>query len=668
MGMMKSFLAATLGFLALSSASAQNAGPSLVPQKRISVQAPDGAAAVAVSRAQGSAAPQLTSADVAAWLDGFMPFAIGKGGIPGAVVVVVKDGQVVAERGYGFADTSRKVKVDPDRTLFRPGSISKLFIWTALMQQVQLNKVDLNADVNRYLDFKIPPLDGKPITLTDLLTHTAGFEEQIQDVMTTRQAENVSFEQLLKRWVPRRVFAPGTTPAYSNYGSTLAAYVVQRVSGEPFEVYVERHIFAPLGMTRSTFRQPLPPHLRPLVSAGYVYGKVEPHGFEFVGPAPAGSLSSTGRDMARFMIAHLHGGGPILAPATTKRMHSRLRQRIAGLNGMTHGFYETSINGQRVIAHGGDTIVFHSDLRLFLDQGTGIFISMNSSGKDGAAGSIRRALFENFADRYFPAPPATRPIPVAQARANAAKLAGLWSVGRRSHSNFLSIGDLFSQMSVGVGENGKLLTPALRDISGAPRQWVAVGPMLWREVDGHEMLGARVENGEAVLLGVGSNAAAITFTRVPFSQSSAWLLPLLILSLAVLLITALLWPIRAAVRRRFAASLPLEGARLKAYRASRIASFAIVALVIAWAVLLTTMLGDVSRLSAASDAPLHVLQVLSAVIFTGGAAAMAWYVVTVWKGGARWPAKIWSVLLLIAALAILYVSIIHHLIGWAGHY
>src|SRR6185503_12837630 len=138
------------------------------------------APAVPATSATGTTAPALTKADVDAWLDGYMPYALKAGGIPGAVVVVVKDGQPLTERGFGYSDLATHKPVDPENTLFRPGSVSKLFTWTAVMQQVQAGKLNLDADINNYLDFKIPPRNGKPITLRNLMTHTPGFAETVK--------------------------------------------------------------------------------------------------------------------------------------------------------------------------------------------------------------------------------------------------------------------------------------------------------------------------------------------------------------------------------------------------------------------------------------------------------------------------------------------------------
>ena len=625
-----------------------------------------GAARPPVAKAQlpdVGAAP-LNAQDVNAWLDGLMPYALGRANIPGAVVVVVKDGQILTQRGYGYANVAKRVKVDPARTLFRPGSISKLFTWTAVMQQVEQGKLDLDKDVNAYLDFKIPPYRGKPITLRNIMTHTAGFEEQVKDILSMDAKAYVPYDRLLKRWVPNRVYEPGSTPAYSNYATALAGYIVQRVSAEPFDTYVERHIFAPLGMTRSTFRQPLPRHLAPSMSEGYRVGSDKGAGFEFVGPSPAGSLSATGEDMGKFMIAHLQQGANILQPRTAQQMHSRASQPIPGLNGMALGFYESSANGHRAIAHGGDTALFHSDLHLLIDDGVGLYVSFNSSGKEGAAGSLRAALFDEFADRYFPAPPAKQPtLDANAARENAEKLAGTWSMSRRSYSNFVAIADLLSQTKIGVGEDGELIAPVIEQLSLSPRKWVAEGPMLWRDANSGEKLGATMENGRATRFSINTLAPIIVFYRTPWYANSAWLLPLLYLSLAVLALTALLWPSRAFVRRRFGAALALEGRGLRAFRASRIAAIAILVGLVAWLVTFTMMSNDVNFGSAFTTL-LVIIGVFSLIAFVGGLAVMVWYMIMAWRNKWPWSAKLWSVLLVIAAATVVHIGIVYKLVGW----
>jgi CubicO group peptidase (beta-lactamase class C family) len=549
--------------------------------------------------------------------------------------------------------------------------VSKLFTWTAVMQQVEAGKIDLNADVNKYIDFKIPPYQGKPVTMLNLMTHTPGFEEAVKDLITLDTKDQVQFDALLKRWVPKRIYAPGTTPAYSNYGASLAGYIVQRVSGMPFDTYLERNIFTPLGMAHSTFRQPLPANLKPLMAEGYISGKDKPYGYEIVSAAPAGALAATGEDMGRFMIAHLQNGQyqgkAILQPATAQLMHSRANTPFQGLDGMAHGFYETNINGMRVIAHGGDTVAFHSDLHLFLDKNVGIFVSMNSAGKDGAAQPLRGALFENFADRYFPEPANAVKADPRNAKEDAEKLAGTYSTTRGSATNFLAVADLIGQTKVSVGEDGNPVVAGAEGLNSQPRKWVHVGPMLWRDANGHDLLGANVADGKATRFSYGELAPIIDFDRTPGYRSSGWILPLLYGSLGILLLTVLLWPTRALVRRKYKSALALEGRQLWSYRSSRIAAIAILAVLGGWVWGLSMLFGDLAN-EASFNSLLLLLELLSIVVFIGGLAVMIWYAYTAWRSGWRWPGKVWSVLLVIAAGMIVYVGLVFKLIGFTTNY
>ncbi|HEX3676159.1 MAG TPA: serine hydrolase [Sphingomicrobium sp.] len=657
-------IAAILGIGSLSVAVAQTTtAPLSPPTTQTQIPTPPATPSVQTP-------PPLRADDVNAWLDGFMPYAIARGDIPGAVVVVVKDGQVLTERGYGYANVAKKIKVDPKTTLFRPGSISKLFTWTALMQQVEQGKVDLNADVNKYIDFQIPPFEGKPITPLNLMTHTPGFEEAVKNLITNGPTET-PYDTLLKRWVPARIYAPGTTPAYSNYGASLAGYIVQRTSGEPFDAYLENHIFKPLGMAHSTFRQPLPPDLKPLMSEGYRPGDDKPFGFEFVNAAPAGAMSTTGDDMAKFMIAHLqngqYNGQEILKPETAKLMHSRANTPFSAGDGMAHGFYETNINGLHVIAHGGDTEAFHSDLHLFLDKGVGIFVSFNSPGKEGAVQPLRDSIFSDFADRYFPEAPDAVKVDTNNAKADSEKLAGIYSTTRGSRTDFLAAVDLLGQVKVGVDKDGNPVIPDSKTLGGQPRKWVHVGPMTWRDADGHDLLTANVANGKAVRFSYGELAPIIDFDRTPGYRSSAWILPLLYCALAVLLLTALLWPTRALVRRKYKAEFGLDRPQLWAYRWSRIASIAILALFVGWLVAAQTMLGNLAN-QASFNAILLPLELLSFVIFIGGFLVSLWYAYTAWRSGWRWPAKVWSIVLVIAAGTVLYVGVVFKLVALTTNY
>src|SRR2546421_859648 len=355
---------------------------------------------------QPSPAPALTKQDFETFLDALIPSQLQTRNIAGAVVSFVKDGQVLFAKGYGYADVEAKKPVLPDQTLFRPGSISKLFTATAVMQLVEQGKLDLDRDVNDYLDFPIPKTYPEPVTLRQLLTHTGGFEETLKNLFVAHESDIKPLRTYLVNEMPARIFPPGKVPSYSNYGFTLAGYIVERVSGEKFEQYITNHILQPLRMTNSTFDQPLPPQLAAQMSKAYLIASKKPRDFEFVQVAPAGALSTTAADMTRFMLAFLQDGSvegvAILKPETVRQMQTRQFELHPMINGLGLTFMEYSMNGQRIVGHGGDTVYFHSDMVLVPDAHVGYFISYNSLGKSvgGGRGEVQRA----FVNRYFPNP------------------------------------------------------------------------------------------------------------------------------------------------------------------------------------------------------------------------------------------------------------------------
>lgn len=642
------------------------------PEPQETAQAAQGPSAAGDSTMPGGRGAELTKNDLDAWLDGYMPYAIGDGDIAGAVVVVVKDGEILTQRGFGYADVESRKPVDPEKTLFRPGSVSKLITWTAVMQQVEQGKIDLDADINQYLDFEIPDYEGQPVTMRQLMTHTAGFEEQVKDLIGSDRDAIPPYDELLKRWIPQRIFAPGTTPAYSNYGTSLAGYIVERVSGEPFDDYVERHIFDPLGMDNSSFRQPLPDNLQPNMATGYdkMSGEVVP--FEIVGPAPAGSLSSTGEDMARFMMAHLNNGeldgNRILKPETARYMHTTATTLLPPLDRMMMGFFETNINDERVIAHLGDLGGFHTSLHLFMDEDVGLYASFNSGGEEGAVNGVRINLFTEFADRYFPGKPITSRVPPEESAQHAQMLAGNWIASRRADSTFLNITQLIGQATVSVGPDGELILPPGMGLAGRPAKWVEVEPFVWQDLNSHTRLAARVEDGEVTRFSLSIMSAFTVFERPVWYKNASLLMPLIYAALAVLLLTALFWPVRALVRRHYGAALPLEGRARLGYRLSRLFALLIVLVLVGWGVLITMMFADLTNLGGAFDAITIVLQILTLVIFIGGLAVFAWYLWQVWTGGRRWTAKVWSVLLLLAGIVMVWLAAAYHLFGIGTNY
>lgn len=621
-----------------------------------------------------SAVPELTRADVEAWLDGFMGYALPRGDVAGGVVVVVKDGEILLQKGYGYADVAERKPVDSQLTLFRPGSVSKLFTWTAVMQLVEQGQLDLDTDVNTYLDFEIPARDGQPVTLRNILTHTPGFEEQLKGIMGVEAV--IALDAHLKRWTPERIFAPGETPAYSNYATALAGYIVARVSGMSFDDYMDRHIFGPLGMEHSTFRQPLPERLQPHMSKGYALASLPDKPFEIVGPAPAGSLSTTGTDMARFMIAHLqkgrYGSNRILQPETAEQMHGTPLTILPRVNRMLLGFYETNYNGRRVISHGGDTQWFHSSLHLFIDEGVGLYMSFNSTGKDGAVGGIRSSLFEQFADRYLPgeneSESASGEVDAKTAAEHARMIAGRYGNSRRSESSFLSLLNLVGQVKVVPNEDGTISVSLLQNLAGAPFKWREIAPFVWREVDGEQLLSAQVEDGRIVRFSFDAVSPFMVFEPIPGWKSAGWLLPVFVVGLIVLLLTSIAWPVTALIRRHYGASYALTRQDAKAHRLVRIGAVVVVVAWLAWGITLTMMLSDLNLLAPKTDGWLWVLHILSPFVFFGAAGAGLWNAWVVLRSQRRWYAKLWAVVLVLSFLAILWIAIAFKLLAFTVNY
>ncbi|MBK7801205.1 MAG: beta-lactamase family protein [Chloracidobacterium sp.] len=499
---------------------------------------------------------ELTAADVEAFLDGIVPQQLTRDDVAGATVAIVKDGKVLFAKGYGYADVANKKPVVANETLFRPGSISKLFTWTAVMQLVEQGKLDLDRDVNEYIDYKIPEAFGKPITLKNLLTHTPGFEESIKDLITFKQ-DSPDLGQYLKTHIPRRIFPPGTVPAYSNYGASLAGYIVERVSSEPFNTYVTEHIFKPLNMSHSTFAQPLSPELASKMSLGYTIASEKPlEAFEVVTPFPAGSLSSSADDMSRFMLAHLQEGRlgdiQILKPETAKLMHSRLFGLDPAANAMAYGFYEENRNGRRIVGHAGDTGAFHSDLHLVLDAGVGFFVSYNSAGRGQV--SPRTILWEAFLDRYFPFSPPTATVSESS-KQDIAAVSGTYESSRRPEGSFFKAFSLLSESTVAPTEDGMIEVDALLAPNGKPKRWQAIAPMQFREVGGQDLLVFKPdENGRMQMI---IPYPFMTFQRVGLWQNSKVLLPVLVLSLIVMLLTLVFWFVGWIVRRHYGGTFEL---------------------------------------------------------------------------------------------------------------
>jgi len=608
-----------IGILPLVSSQTVKQGPLVPkpePEPKVQATAPTGA-------------HPLDPADIEAFLDGLMPLSIARDDIAGAVVSIVKDGKVIFAKGYGYADVKAKKPVSATDTLFRPGSISKLFTWTAVMQQVEQGKLDLDHDVNEYLDFKIPNTFDKPITMRDIMTHTSGFSETIKDMWVGDPSKLVPLRTYLIDHMPARIFPPGTTPAYSNYATSLAGYIVQRLSGKPFDDYIEDNVFKPLNMPHCTFDQPMPANLKPLLSDGYQKASLGAKPYEVVQPWPAGSSAVSAMDMTHFMLAHLQGGeyngARILKPETVQMMHTRQALPAGNaLNAMCLGFYEESLNGHRIIGHGGDTLYFHSDLHLIQDANLGFFVSYNSAGKGGF--SNRTALWEYFMNRYFPYTAQTPPA-IESAASDAKRVTGTYMVSRRIQGNFLFVTSMVGEAKLVANSDHTISFPMLEGFNGQPMKFREIAPEVYQNVDGQQKFAFyKGYDGRTTF---GMDFPFMVFQKVGLLESKLFNLFVLFTCVGLIVLAIILWPVAAWVRRHYRYQLELSQKERQWRFLARLVCLLDLAVLLGF-VWVFSKSGDITVVNDSLDKWIHLLQLLGIISIIGAFVAI-YYAVTAWR-------------------------------------
>ena len=487
------------------------------------------------------------------FLDGIITSQLDSYHIPGATLAVVKAGRIVIAKGYGYADLKNREPVKAETTIIRPCSVSKLFVWTGIMQLIEKGMLELDMDVNHYLkEFQIPETYENPITLRHLMTHTSGFEDEAIGVLVESENDILPLGDYLAKNIPARVYPPGKVITYSNYGSSLAAYIIETVSGLPFEEYIHKYIFEPLGMNNSTFSQPLPLEFKDNNSVGYIYhnGIYQEGNFEVLQSYPAGSLGSTAVDMARFMIANLNYGKyqdkKILNKDTIREMHSQQFTMDPRLTGWTYGFTEYKINNKRVIGHGGDTKLFHSGLYLIPQEDIGIFISYN-----GIEGGMARVNFiTTFFDRYFPSPE-IKLEPADQYEQMTRKYAGSYMFSRSNHSTLEKLNSIFSRANISFTKEG-----ILHFDRNVISEWIEVEPGIFQKTDSNELLVFGNGKDDTVKYAYLDNSPSGIYIKLSWYENSNLHLAILISSILLFVLILIkgikrFWNIRKARENKY---------------------------------------------------------------------------------------------------------------------
>ena len=451
---------------------------------------------------QSPASAPLNSQDVGAFLDGYFAQHLEKFHVPGAAVAVVKDGKVIAMKGYGYSNVEQKIPVDPDGTVFRLASVSKPFTAIAVLQLVEQRKLRLDENVNHYLRlFQLEENYPQPVTLENLLTHTAGFDDGGIGITSRSAEEQIPLGTYLARRLGPRVTPAGDEYSYSNRGFSLAGYIVEITSGVPFAQYAEDHIFKPLAMRESGFV--IAPELFKNLAVGYDYkkGRFVPVPLDYPSVVPAVSLVSTASDMSHFMIAELqlgrYGAQRVLTENSALRMFQRQYANDPRIAGTAFAYWEQFSNGIRAVRQDGDWMGAVSTVYFLPAENTGIFIACNV-GDQGLIDDLLR----QFMDRYYPANPKNSRSPVAVASPiPLARFAGSYRLNRYSHRTFEKLGTLLREWEVFPGDNGEI---TLLNPNVGPLKYVPSAPLLFRREGAQDEIAFRQdERGQMTRLFVG---------------------------------------------------------------------------------------------------------------------------------------------------------------------
>jgi CubicO group peptidase (beta-lactamase class C family) len=605
-----------------------------------------GCGIVVTASPAASAAPagcaDATPAALREFFDGALPDRLHDNNVPGAVVSVVSGGTTAFAKGYGLADAEHRVPFDPAHSLVRIASITKLFTWTAVMQQVEAGRLDLRADVNEYLtDFRVPETFPEPVTLEALMSHTAGFEERVIGT-AARSADDVpDLGEYLASNMPARIRPPGEISAYSNYGAALAGHLVTKVSGESYPDYLRRHVFDPLGMAHSTAAEPPPTGLARSYDSDTNPPTRIPFAFDIM--APDGSVSATADDMARFMLAHLRQGRGILGEQTAARMHERSFAADPRLGGWAHGFMDRTVNGHRVLMHDGSWEGFQSALVLVPDCDLGLFVSTNGTGGIDALTD----LMPEFYDRFVPATGTPEPVAQSASRATGPQ-AGFYEPARHNESTVEKLTTLLGPSRLTVGDDGTVRFQG--------KDWLPQGEGLYRLADGTDRLVFLTGSDGRRYVATDGTAFQLLDRpeTLPFNL-------IVLLVFAVPAVTALAVPLIGGLRRlRHRPTATSTRWRLARGLAAGAALLGVGFLI----GLAAIVIGGSHEFIFGAPMSLHLLLAIPIVVLVAATAALA-CTVTGWRGsGAGVVARVHQVTLLVGVAALIWFLWQWNLVGW----
>lgn len=492
-----------------------------------------------------AAAETIEAESVESFFDRAIPTALDEFGIPGATVSVVHDGKPVFVDAYGMADLERGLPFDAGSTLVRIASITKTFTWTAIMQLAERGLVDLDTDVNSYLDsVQVPAAWGAPVTLRHLMTHTAGFEDRTIELAARTPDDLIPLNEYLARTMPQRILPPGVMTAYSNFGAGLAGQIVADVTGMPYEDYISAHILEPLDMSHTVAVEPVPTLSEVDMARSYstVDGELVVHPTDLDLLPPDGVISSTAEDMSHYMLAHLEGGtyqgASILETDSLERMHEDAFVPSPGVDGWTLGFKVRTLEGHRAVMHDGSWEEFLSAMVLVPDADLGVFVAFNG---DRGLEALPVVLEEFFA-RFLESQQRPTPSPTETVDANHVEIDGFYRPTRSSESTVSKLLTLVGSTRATLADDGSL------HFSG--RDWYPIATGVYEDLSTSDRLAVVAGDDTEVFLATDWAA----YQRLPLSDTLPFNLVVLavfgLVAIATTMATVVGWAIQRARSRR----------------------------------------------------------------------------------------------------------------------
>lgn len=412
--------------------------------------------------------------------------------VPGLALAVVRDGRVDLVRGFGHASVPDELAVEAENTVFRTGSVAKLFVATIVADLARQGVLDLHRDIREYVpEIPIDEAFEGPITLHHLLTHTAGFDERLIGYAARSREAMVPLGDYLTDNLPRRGWPPGRLVGYSNHGMSLAAYIVERVTGLPFHQYAKENLFDRLEMNHTSYIDPVTSS-RTVQAMGHDCGDAVETCVEapvlYSHAYPVGLAFTTAGDMARFLLAQLGPGeseGPSeISSQTLSLMQTEQFTHADRLPGMSYGFFNQRTFGRHFLAHSGSAGGFYALLMLAPEERVGFFFVING-GRSDFAEDLRDLLLSRLlpdAGERAVAPEADASPIYPMSPDELARFSGPYQLTRYAHHTIESLPLLFGMSIVaGVTEDNHLWLPYDGGMEFAP-----VDRLRFRHVDGDE--------------------------------------------------------------------------------------------------------------------------------------------------------------------------------------